>query len=97
MQRRRQKPEEISKNIFSFNEKEKKKKRKIKVRQKEEFQKEPTKTFVLKEKMKKIAKRGNLFFSKQFNQVERVRNISWVNFQEVEEDKTGDEKGEMND
>ena len=38
-----------------------------------------------------------LIFTKLFNQVERVRNISWVNFQKVEKDKTGDEKGEMND
>ena len=52
---------------FSFKKKRRRKKRKIIVRQKEEFQKEATKTFILKaklekERMKKIAKRGNLFF-----------------------------------
>ena len=54
------------------------------MRQKEEFQKEAKKTFSKKKcktkNEKKKSKRGN-FFPKQFNQVERGRNISWVNFQ----------------
>ena len=60
------------------------------MRQKEEFQKGTNKNLhhsqkkIQKERMKNIfAKRGNLFFTKQFNQVERVRNISGVNFQKV--------------
>ena len=62
MQRRRQKTRGDKQEDFSLKKRRRRKKRKIKVRQKEEFQKEATKNFILKEKMKKFAKRGNLFF-----------------------------------
>ena len=72
------KPEEISKKIFLS----KKEKKKIKV-----FQKEATKTFILKEKMLKgknekrnFRKERKLFFHRTINEVEKGRNISWVNF-----------------
>ena len=69
------------------------------MRQKEEFQKRTNKNFLSQRKMKIIfsQREETLIFTKQFTQVERVRNISWVNFQKVEKVRTGDEKGEMND
>ena len=58
-----------------------------KVRQKEEFQKEATKNLHSQRKNAKrkieniiFSQREETFFTKQFNQVERVRNISWRNF-----------------